>query len=167
MDKFDVSKWKKEMILKEMENNNLDPDLVKSIHTYLTKELHKLAEKHGDRMSHFEERYPTSLSLYYDLEKNLKPSLKEQNSTDDITSVHISYQDSHPFEFYGFYIYKNNHDDWDEKLYTVEDVNKFLNEKGVNSKIPYEFNPSKLKQVKEELQQKGIKASYDADMNVD
>jgi hypothetical protein len=74
-DNFDVRKWVKDTLIKEIEAEgeiNLDINTVKKMHSFLSKTLDKIAIEKGDRMSYFSAEYPTPLSLYYDLKQNLK-----------------------------------------------------------------------------------------------
>jgi hypothetical protein len=74
-DNFDVHKWVKDTLIKEIEAEgeiNLDINTVKKIHSYLSKKLDAIAEENGDRMSYFSSEYPIASSLYFDLKQNLK-----------------------------------------------------------------------------------------------
>ena len=159
IDKFDVSKWKKDILLKEIENTELDPKLIFAIHKYLTKKLDNKAIESGDRMSYFSAEYPLATSFYNDLVKNLDISINE--ATESITPYKVDILYTEGGMFYGLYMYEQGKKNWSQKIPFTSQANNWLKSEGVDIELPRRYDDDILKEIASELEKKGIKASYD------
>lgn len=163
VDKFSIKEWFREKYIREGQENEIpSPQFFFKLHKHLSQILDKEAQNSGDRMSYFSAKYPLASNFYHEMKKVLELSLNEEEKSPKIDGIDVWYT-VQGGKFYGAYITKGEKD---IKVDLLE-INKILKSLGIDGEIPDSYREENaLKKVQKQVQDLGIKFTYDNDFDI-
>lgn len=151
---FDIYEWNRQRHLNE--NVSIQPQQAYDLYDFIIKKLDGPARKADLRMSIFEQEFPTASSFY-----NALSGLSEDIEMPTETSkVDILYTDRGKFYKVNIITPKGKN-----RLY-LDEFNQFLEKLGISDKLNRSLEVPTLDSVVNQLQSKGIEASWDDSIDI-